>query len=430
MESDLRSRSTAHAGLFDVLRLGVRLGAGKLRGKRGDLAGAGTHWARSVIDRDHAADLDVGIPGKTFEVVADRDVSNGVLATRPVGDGYEAGEMKTKAMSFLAPGALTIANGDAWMRLRPFNEQVLGTGGPHQFSAAILDHVRAAFSGPVKRTEDVRAAMGRAMVSIVLGGATGGSNPAADVATLFNVVQSPAKRALFGFLYKGKRDRLYSLLASKWEAALAEKTPQPNLLSLAAHSAPDVDRQTLLQQIPHWMFTFTGSGTDLLTRTLVLVSSRPDALVKAIDEVMSAGDLAKPDSVGRLKYLEACVLEAGRLFPPVTKTFHRRASEKREIVHYFPLLQRDDRLGPTVHTFHPERWLMAHLDAPAAASNLFLRGPRACPGMDLILFVCKAAAARQLGELGLIARQELLTRDPLPVSFPKLEEPFSASGRH
>jgi hypothetical protein len=73
---------------------------------------------------------------------------------------------------------------------------------------------------------------------------------------------------------------------------------------------------------------------------------------------------------------------------------------------------------------------MAHLDAPAAASNLFLRGPRACPGMDLILFVCKAAAARQLGELGLIARQELLTRDPLPVSFPKLDEPFSASGRH
>ena len=157
MESDLRSRSTAHAGVFDVLRLGVKLGAGKLRGKRGDLAAAGTHWARDVIDRDHAADLDVGIPGKTFEVVGDREVSNGVLETRPVGDGYEAGEMKTKAMSFLAPGALTIANGDSWMRLRPFNERVLGTGGPHQFSGAILDHVRAAFSVRARPEMGIRA---------------------------------------------------------------------------------------------------------------------------------------------------------------------------------------------------------------------------------------------------------------------------------
>jgi cytochrome P450 len=427
MESDQRSRTTAHAGLLDVIRLGVRLGAGKVRG---DAAGAGTQWARAVIDRDHAADLDVGIPGKTFEVVGDRGVSNSVLETPPVADGYEAGETKTKAMSFLAPGALTIANGDAWMQLRAFNERVLATGAPHQFSQSILDHVRSAFPVPVRGIEDVRGAMGRAMENIVLGGAPGNAHPATDVATLFDVVQSPVKRALLGFLYKSKREQLYSMLSGKWDAALTEHQPSPNLLSLAAHSAPNVDRQTLLQQIPHWMFTFTGSGTDLLTRTLVLVSSRPEALEKLVDEVRSAGDLTKADSVGRLKYLEACILETGRLFPPVTKTFHRKPSENREIVHYFPLLQRDDRLGPTVHMFHPERWLMSPLDAPAAASNLFLRGPRACPGMNIILFVCKAAAARQLGELGLVARQELLTRDPLPVSFPKLDEPFSASGRH
>jgi len=65
MESDLRSRPSARAGVIDVIRLGVKLGAGKLRGKRSDLAAEGTHWARGVIDRDHAADLDVGVPGKT-----------------------------------------------------------------------------------------------------------------------------------------------------------------------------------------------------------------------------------------------------------------------------------------------------------------------------------------------------------------------------
>ena len=135
--------------------------------------------------------------------------------------------------------------------------------------------------------------------------------------------------------------------------------------------------------------------------------------------------------IARMSYLEACILEAGRLFPPVTKTFHQRRSTDgtrgREYAHYFPLLQRDDSLGPSVHDFRPERRLEPTLDAPAAASNLFLRGPRACPGMDLILFVCKAAIARQVAELGVSARQERLARDPLPVSFPKVSRRFNTS---
>src|SRR5262249_45247873 len=118
-------------------------------------------------------------------------------------------------------------------------------------------------------------------------------------------------------------------------------------------------------------------------------------------------------------------------FPPVTRTFHQHAggshTNQQEVVHYFPLLQRDDRLGPTVHQFRPERWLEPTLDEAAAASNLFLRGPRACPGMNLILFVCKAALARQIGELGVNAQQDRLTEDPLPVSFPKISARFSVS---
>jgi hypothetical protein len=38
--------------------------------------------------------------------------------------------------------------------------------------------------------------------------------------------------------------------------------------------------------------------------------------------------------------------------------------------------------------------------------------------MNLVLFVCKVAAARQLGELGLAAHDDRLARDPLPISFP------------
>jgi len=417
----------ARAGVLDLLRLGVRLGAGVVVGKR-DTGAAVTHWARSLIERDGDGDLDVGVPGRAFELVANRAESDRVLSGRPGLDGFEAGELKTSAMRFLAPGALTIANGDAWLRLRPFNEQVLAAGRLHPFAQTFLDHVREAFARPVSGIDDVRAAMGRAMIKIVVGDLPAGQpDPAADIIALFNAVQNPIRRKLFGFLYRQRHERLYALLARKWsqDATANEHT----LLSLARQSARDIDRDALLQQIPHWMFTFTGSGTDLLTRALALVTSRADAHVKALDEIRTAGPTDRAESVNRLAYVEACVLETGRLFPPVTRTFHRmnapQGNKPREIVHYFPLLQRDDRLGPTVHTFRPERWLATTLDAPAAASNVFLRGPRACPGMDLILFVCKAAAALQLGELGLSARQDSLMHDPLPISFPKLNARFT-----
>lgn len=420
----------ARAGVLDLLHLGAALGADLLRGKKSDPAATGRRWADEVMQRDGGADVDITVPGLPLELVGNREHSDEVLSTAPDGQGYQAGHTKTAAMSFLAPGALTIANGPQWRRLRPFNERVLGTGAPHPFASTFLIGVRSAFAAAVSTEDDVRAAMGRAMVKIVLGDVNPALDPAGDVTTLFGVVQKPVKRALLGAFYQRRRERLYALLRRKWESA-SERPYEETLIALASREASDVDRETLLQQIPHWMFTFTGSGTDLLVRTLCMITSRPNAHARVRAEISGAGSLNDLDSVARLRFLEACILETGRLFPPVTRTFHQHAggdaASQHEVVHYFPLLQRDDRLGPTVHHFRPERWLEPTLDEAAAASNLFLRGPRACPGMDLILFVCKIALARQIGELGVTAMQDRLTQDPLPVSFPKMDARFRRS---
>jgi cytochrome P450 len=435
MATDARSDAPARAGLLDVLRLGAKLGANVFRGAKADPGATVCRWARDAEAPRSAVDVDIAIPMLPLELVGSRTHSEQILGGRPGVDGLRAGKLKTDAMSFLAPGALIIANGDAWQRLRQFNERVLGTGGVHPFAQTFLGHVRAAFAEPVRSRDDVAAAMGRAMVKIVVGDLPPNArDPAKDVTTLFGVVQNPVKRKLLGFLYRGRRRRLYAVIGRKhdWSAEAGGREQEQTLIALTGQGAVSVDRETLLQQIPHWMFTFTGSGADLLTRTLCMVTSRDDALAKVLAEIRIAGAPDRAESIAHLPYLEACIRETGRLFPPVTRTFHRPADDaggKAETVHYFPLLQRDDSLGPTVHDFRPERWLTSELDAPAAASNLFLRGPRACPGMDLILFVIKAAAAKQLGELGLSARQDRLTRDPLPVSFPKLETRFTVSRR-
>ena len=70
------------------------------------------------------------------------------------------------------------------------------------------------------------------------------------------------------------------------------------------------------------MFTFTGSGTDLLTRTLAMVGSRPEVGEKVRQEIAAAGALDQANSIGQLNYLEACLMETCRLFPPVTRTMH------------------------------------------------------------------------------------------------------------
>jgi cytochrome P450 len=456
--TESRGGPPARAGVLDLLSLGATLGVERLKGKKSDPAAAGRRWADRLMSRNGGGDID--LPVVPIELVGNRAHSNELLECAPDAGVFQAGHTKTEAMSFLAPGALTIANGDAWRRLRPFNEDVLAAGRSHPFAQTFLFHVRAAFAAPVHNEADIRAAMGRAMVKIVLGDVSPRLDPARDIMKLFGAVQSPFKRKALGFLYHARRERLYSLIAHKWEylAESSEGAKEETLLALAAHAVSNADRTTLFQQVPHWMFTFTGSGTDLLTRALCLISSRDDVAARALDEIHS---VCQPDlpsrhsergggsppardgipprwgsfaalrmtagAIGQMRYLEACILEAGRLFPPVTKTFHRASG--KEYAHYFPLLQRDDSLGPSVHAFRPERWLEPTLDAPAAASNLFLRGPRACPGMDLILFVCKAAIARQLAELGVSAKQERLTRDPLPVSFPKPTRRFTASPR-
>src|SRR5690606_39074839 len=127
----------------------------------------------------------------------------------------------------------------------------------------------------------------RAVLGIVFGGPPeDGSDPAEDARVLLDVVQSPLRRKLLGFRYRKRRERLYALIARRWhEVDVSERT----LLSLAKQTSPDGLMPELQQQVPHWMFTFTASGTDLLTRSLALIAARPDVRRRVLEEVAAAG---------------------------------------------------------------------------------------------------------------------------------------------
>src|SRR5688572_6384727 len=107
-----------------LAKAAVSLGVGRLRnGSDFDLGGAVCAWARAILKHDRTAGLDVTAPGVRVHVVGDRTESEEVLARAPDAGG-RAGKPKIDAMRFLAPHALTIADGEAWTRLRAFNEGV------------------------------------------------------------------------------------------------------------------------------------------------------------------------------------------------------------------------------------------------------------------------------------------------------------------
>ncbi len=428
----MNARPQGEAGPGSLLRLGVTLAAGRLgRPRSFDPGRAVCHWARAALARNgtDGSGLPVRVGKRGFLLVESQAQSREILDGSPATDGLPPGRLKREAMGFLAPGALTIAHGADWSRLRALHEEVLGFDPQGPLAAPFLACVWEAFEGPVRSRSEIRAAMGRAMLGIVLGerGEADADLPG-EIHALFGAVQSPLRRKLLGGRYRKRRERLYAALAERWAKTTGD---DPSLLGRAARLAPletgRPDTQELLDQVPHWMFTFTGSGTDLLHRTLAVLAARVDAQARVRAEIASAGVQGRPEAIVGLDYVRACLLETGRLFPPVTRTFHARPAAPgsdqadEEVVHYFPLLHRDETLSSSVHDFVPERWLGPEPDPAASASLLFLAGPRSCPGWELILFVCAAAIARQLGEHEMRIQDSRLSRDPLPFTFPNGE---------
>jgi cytochrome P450 len=268
------------------------------------------------------------------------------------------------------------------------------------------------------------------MLDIVFGEGQAPDRFILDIQTLFAEVG--LRTALIGSRRSAERDRFRAELVALWRDATPPKAR--TLLSLARTAAADIPdeyrrEEVLADQIPHWMFTFTGSGSDLLARSLALILARPEVLDRVRREIGAAGPLDRPEIIRGLRELEACILETGRLFPPVPQTTHRANQagtfegvtipSGAELLQVFAFSNRDLRRDPTADRFRPERWLDPAGTARRLYPNLFLSGARACPGRDLILFVIKAATAHQLHGDGLSVTRSRLGSDPLPLSFPK-----------
>ncbi len=427
-------------GFVDLLRLLGRCAGSFAGGPRSfDFGLTLQDWLGDLVRRTGSENVVLNFYFKRFLIVTGRELSEHILAQPPDVRGYVEGRTKARAMSFLAPQALTVTHGEQWQRLRRFNEATLRADEADARMQFILDGVGRAFSGPVSDTGDIRRCMAQAMLAVVFGSGQAPAHLAGDVQRLFGYVQNPGRRFLFGWSQGGRRKRLYHELRRLWRESPASGAP--SLIAVAKGMAHDarLTEEELIQQIPHWMFTFTGSGTDLLARTLGVVASRDEVYERVRAEALEQGSTGRASAIMKMEHMESCLLETCRLFPPVTRTFHVAPRGDTfngvpipaglEILHFFTASQRDLSVDATADDFRPERWMEPESDARAIYPSLFLGGARDCPGKDLILFVCKAAMSILLQRGRVRSECPALSKDPLPLSFSESGLRFSTEGR-
>jgi cytochrome P450 len=412
-------------GLVDLARLGFAVAGNALRHPCTSNAEAVfREWARRAAARRGTDNLVVNFLVKKLLLVGSPELSRQILAQPPSQESFSTGSLKRSAMAFLAAHALTISDDEDWSRRRAFNEGVLEPTRRHEFAPQFVRYTLQAFAPPITGVADLRAAMGRAMFGVVFGGAAAPSL-VTEIEALFDLVQNPVKRVLTAPFAYFKRARFYDELRALWQAQ--NQALKPSLLQMAGRSVTSLGDSELLEQVPHWMFTFTGSATDLVLRTLTLITSTPSVQGRVMTELAGAGPLDGPAfESAPLPFLEACLVETGHLYPPVTRTFHRAAlgttlngmqfAPGTEIMHLFPLFTAD-LAGADAPSFNPDRWLAA--TPPVCAFDPFLGGARRCPGRSLILVICKTALASLLLQHQVAVKAPGIGASSLPAQFPR-----------
>ena len=411
-------------GIVDLARLGLALAGNALRHPcTFNAEGVFRDWARRAAVRRNTDNLSVNFLVKKLILVGSADLSRQILAQPPSQGSFSTGSLKRSAMAFLAAHALTISDDENWNRRRAFNETVLQPARRHEFAPQFVRYTLQAFAPPITGLDDLRAAMGRAMLGVVFGGAAS-PRLVGEIEALFALVQNPVKRVLTAPFSYFKRARFYESLRALWQAQ--NEARRPSLVQMAGRSVSSLGDTELLEQIPHWMFTFTGSATDLVTRTLTLITSTPGVQRRVMAELESAGPLdGQAFESAPFPLLEACLVETGHLYPPVTRTFHRASygatlngvqfPPGTEIMHLFPLFTADFQ-GADSPSFNPDRWL--HPTPPVCAFDPFLGGARRCPGRSLILLICKTALASLLLQHRLTVKAPGIGAASLPAQFP------------
>jgi cytochrome P450 len=328
-------------------------------------------------------------------------------------------DAKRRGMSHFQPGALTISRGAEWKDRRRFNEAVIGAGlKEDDYSRSFIDIVR-------RETESMTAKAGREIVwddfaetfdaitlQIIFGAEAGH-----DTALLKRLRKMMREGNRVVALRKSRHfDAFYASVAAYL------KSPRQHSLAFLSSRAPSTEDTRVPNQIPHWMFAMSETLAANAARALALIVAEPHAQERVREE-LSRSDLSTAQGIDRLKYLEACVQEAMRLWPTTPLLMRKTIEEDAiagvavprgtQVIINNTFNHRDRETHPFADKFTPELWLEG--DEHNYFFNHLSNGPQVCAGKKMALFIAKAFLAALLDKgRYTLAEPALVTSEPLP----------------
>nr|QST15013.1 CYP4AN-like protein [Diaphanosoma celebensis] len=180
-----------------------------------------------------------------------------------------------------------------------------------------------------------------------------------------------------------------------------------DLLLLAARNGDGLSEDEIRNQVDTFMFEGHDTTASAITWFLYCMATHPDVQERVLEEMETclgpvAGPLTAQD-LGQLKYLDCCIKEALRLYPPVPN-IKRFVSEDLPLggytvpagasisLHIYALHRRPELFTDPLE-YRPERFLVENLNGRNPFNYVpFSAGPRNCIGQRFALYEEKVVA--------------------------------------
>ncbi|ADD42762.1 cytochrome P450 [Stackebrandtia nassauensis] len=339
---------------------------------------------------------------------------------------------KHRALGVFQPHGVIVSRGELRVKRRQFNEAILDTSQPahaERYARIVAAEIDAMMTGPGRDGTliwpEIKRAFDCVARRVVLGD---GAREDVDSTRLLAKLRREANSL---GAKPGTRRRVAAWKAD-WDnrlARYAESAPADSLIGRVTDTYAETEVRPL-GQVTQWL-TALDMVPVLAARTLALLASHPEHFARANEELAAADahhGASTAASIAAQPYLQACVMEAARLWPAVPNLARATTRPldwdgvilKTGTTMVIPALYhaRSRRQGRFAHRFTPERWLDGGLDRDWTIMPFSL-GPARCAGAMLGGLLATAGCAALLRQAYVRLNTPRLAPDkPLPMAMP------------
>jgi cytochrome P450 len=322
--------------------------------------------------------IKLNVLGEHIYLLTDIDDIQQLLELSP--DPFGPGKIKKNFFSTFIPKNVGISTGKDWEYKREYNDKVLEIDRLHQYNQSFGEYIEKVFTEVRPKTfTDFTEATRKITSKIIFG--------TYDYDPILYKVFKQADSILSARFNVNTVDA-YDLEEYRNYMRRELEAPKPNtLLSLANTHHTLLPMDSVIDQIPHWVFPIAGLFSVHLPRLMVVLANHPEELAKVRREIQEETQFR------RTSYVRKCILELFRLNNAVNSTFRgitepfkfensdTTFEEGTQFAFFNNSILRD--LFDSPNQFVPSRWSPEFEESNV--DFMFNQGNQRCPGKELVI---------------------------------------------